>query len=138
MRDTDNPISSSFPSRRGSGYRICPICTRGFAGKPARQRTCSTRCSKEWSRSQKPKIKPPRFDVIEGRAIAVYDPDDLDAQDSLWRERGDYWESVAESARVRDKSAPLTIAGHGALVRVDGNSLVVRHGFTHYPHRRNE
>jgi len=138
MRHTDDPVSSSFPSRGGSGYRICPVCSRGFAGKPAKQRTCSTKCSKEWARSQKPKFKPPRFDVIEGRLPAIYDSDNLDWQDSSWRERGEYWDSVVKATRETDRSAPLSIAGHGALVRVDGNMLVVRDGFTHHPHRRVE
>lgn len=134
MRSDDSPITSPFPSHRGSGFRICPVCTRGFAGKPAKQQFCSTRCVGQWRRSKRLDSKPPRFDVIEGKRVELHDPEDLEAQDALWRERSTYWESVTGSTPPAGRST-LSLVGHGSLIRMDGNTLVVRSGFTHYPQR---
>jgi len=138
MRDHHNPLRANSPSLGPTRFRICPVCARTMAGKPSGQRCCSSRCAATWRRSKRADKKPPRFDIIQGRGPTVEDPADLDAQDALWRERGAYWESVADSMAAGDRSVSLTLAGHGALVRVDGNSLVVRHGFTHYPQARRE
>jgi CRISP-associated protein Cas1 len=138
MRDDDNAPKSIIPAPRSASYRICPVCTRGFGGRPPQQRCCSTRCAAEWMRKKRPDKKPPRFDVIEGRLPASADTYDIDAQDAAWGERGAYWESVAVSLAPRDRSVSLSVTGHGALMRVDGNSLIVRHGFTHYPEQRIE
>lgn len=138
MRDDDNAPKSVIPAPRSASYRICPVCTRGFGGRPPQQRCCSTRCAAEWMRKKRPDKKPPRFDVIEGRLSASVDTYDIDAQDAAWGERGTYWESVADSLAPRDRSVSLSVTGHGALMRVDGNSLIVRHGFTHHPQERIE
>jgi len=91
-----------------------------------------------WRRSDRPKVKPPRFDVVQKRTVVIDDPTDLDAEDELWQQRGAYWEAIADAGRAHQRSDTLTIAGHGALLRIDGNALVVRNGFTHYPQERCE
>lgn len=137
MRNDDKSSPSPFPAIRRSRARACPACERVFGGKSAVQVCCSSKCAVSWRRSKKSTAKPPRFNVIEGKHVELYDPDDLDAQDALWRERSMYWESVADSTPITGQST-LSLAGHGSLIRVDGNTLVVRSGFTHYPQRGHE
>jgi len=137
MRDDDNASDSTIPAPRSASYRICPVCSRGFGGVPPKQRCCSTRCAAEWMRKKRPK-KPARFDVIEGRATHSAHEYDLDAQGEIWGERGAYWESVADTLTARGRMSSVSVAGHGVLLRVDGNSLVVQHGFTHHPQQRIE
>ena len=57
---------------------------------------------------------------------------------SEWAERSEYW--IAESAkpkrkrRVRERnSKPLILTGHGTSLRIEGGSLLIKQGFTHYP-----
>ncbi len=62
-----------------------------------------------------------------------------EADDVLWAERGAYWqEQVDPEAREavfyrRRERKPLVLAGHGLRLHIHYGSLVVRHGFTHYP-----
>lgn len=60
--------------------------------------------------------------------------DDLD-----WAERCSYWGSdelkAPGSVRKYRYREPLIIAGHGASIRVDHDTLLVRAGFTHYPQK---
>jgi CRISP-associated protein Cas1 len=134
MRSDDKVPPTHFPAGHTSRTRVCPACERVFGGKPSSQQCCSTKCAVSWKRSKKPAIKPPRFNVIEGKRVELYDPDDISVQDDLWRERSTYWESVANATPTAAPST-LSIAGHGSLIRVDGNTLVLRSGFTHYPQR---
>src|SRR5690348_11520199 len=60
-----------------------------------------------------------------------------------WSERSEYWRVYREpSKRGRPKKfkyrEPLILCGHGARIRVDHNSLLVRNGFTHYPQKQDE
>lgn len=138
MRDDDNSSYSSFPSLGGPGPRICPNCERPIQHRPPDQRCCSSKCAFEWRRAQRPKCGlPPRFNFVKGGAQRSPDSGEID-EETAWASRGAYWESVLDSQRVTSRSSTLTLAGHGALLRVDGNSLVVRNGFTHYPQVRRE
>src|SRR5215469_8990722 len=138
MRDEHSASSFSFPAPQGAPYRICPVCERGFSA-PKVQRCCSTRCAADWRRKKRPDRKPRRFDVIADSLSPTSIPDaSEDDNEASWGERGSYWESVLESGQHRKATSSLGVAGHGALLRVEGNSLVVRHGFTHYPQQRRE
>lgn len=140
MRDDDNSSISSFPALGSPGPRICPNCERPIQHRPREQRCCSSKCAFEWRRAQRPKTGPrPRFNFVQGVTANSNDPSDIDDEDTAWASRGAYWESVIDSVRhAPSRSTTLTLAGHGALLRVDGNVLVVRNGFTHYPQVRRE
>jgi CRISPR-associated endonuclease Cas1 len=69
-------------------------------------------------------------------------PQDADDDDVSWAARGTYWEGTATSPKVtspwrRDRT-PLVLAGHGAQLRVDAGTLLVRNGLTHHPQVREE
>jgi len=138
MRHDDSASFSPFPAPLGAPYRICPVCERGFSA-PKVQRCCSTRCAADWRRKRRPDRKPRRFDLTGKKLTpaATFDVLEDDAEAS-WAGRGSYWESVLESVHHRKTTSSLGIAGHGTLLRVEGNTLVVRHGFTHYPQRQRE
>ena len=140
MRDDDNSSISSFPALGSPGPRICPNCERPIQHRPREQRCCSSKCASEWRRAQRPKSGlRPRFNFVHGVTATSNDPGEPEDEDTAWASRGAYWESVVDSARpTESRSATLTLAGHGALLRVDGNALVVRNGFTHYPQTKRE
>lgn len=57
---------------------------------------------------------------------------------SEWAQRSEYWQNDtandAPSRRRRERNAkPLILCGHGLSLRIEGGSLVIRDGFTHYP-----
>ena len=59
-----------------------------------------------------------------------------------WASRSDYWKvEFSTSRNLRRKrernTTPLILCGHGVSMRVEGGSLVVRDGFTHYPQEQN-
>lgn len=139
MRDDDNSSISSLPAIGSPGPRICPNCERPIQHRPREQRCCSSKCAFEWRRVQRPKSGlPPRFNFVQGVTVTS-DPGEIEDEDSAWASRGAYWESVVDSTRpTSSRSSTLTLAGHGALLRIDGNALVVRNGFTHYPQVRQE
>jgi len=65
------------------------------------------------------------------------------ASDNLdWFSRSEIWRSHRPVIRGRPKKfkyrEPLILCGHGAYVRVDHGSLLIRNGFTHYPQTRDE
>jgi len=59
-----------------------------------------------------------------------------------WCDRSEFWRSHRPTARRRPKKfqfrEPLILCGHGAHIRVDHASLLIRNGFTHYPQKREE
>lgn len=63
----------------------------------------------------------------------------LDADDQNWSDRSEYWRTYEPVRRGRRKKyryrEPLILCGHGANIRVDKNTLLVRNGFTHYPQK---
>jgi CRISP-associated protein Cas1 len=60
-----------------------------------------------------------------------------------WSDRNLYWTSEIQRAvtprrrRERQKQ-PLILCGHGVSLRVDGGTLLIRNGLTHYPQEREE
>ncbi len=65
----------------------------------------------------------------------------LEDDDLEWSERGLHWATQlrANDRRLakREKSRqPLTLAGHGVLLKVDAGTLLIRNGFTRYPQKQ--
>lgn len=68
------------------------------------------------------------------------------ADDTLWAERGEYWEGLAsipatKSPPGRNRRAerqPLILTGHGVRLQIHHGALVIRDGFTRYPQERQE
>jgi hypothetical protein len=57
--------------------------------------------------------------------------------------RNEHWISeahrAAKSRRRRERQKePLILCGHGVSLRVDGGTLLIRNGLTHYPQKREE
>lgn len=61
------------------------------------------------------------------------------ADDACWPARSEYWRTYEPVKRGRKKKyrfrEPLILCGHGAGVRVDHDTLLVRNGFTHHPQK---
>jgi CRISP-associated protein Cas1 len=60
-----------------------------------------------------------------------------------WADRNQHWiaefQSAAMPRRRRERQKdPLILCGHGISLRVDGGTLVIRNGLTHYPQPREE
>ena len=64
--------------------------------------------------------------------------------DELWAERARYWSEQTDPeveepvVYRRQERKPLILAGHGLRLRIHRGSLVVTHGFTHYPQKARE
>ena len=63
--------------------------------------------------------------------------------DTEWAERGAYWQKQATwkprgPKQKRKVRSPLVLGGHGVRLRIEGGSLLVQNGFTHYPQKREE
>lgn len=69
---------------------------------------------------------------------------DEEGDDLLWVERARYWQGdddpPTDRAVVyqRYERKPLVLVGHGLTLRIHRGTLLVRHGFTHYPQRARE
>ncbi len=65
---------------------------------------------------------------------------DLSEDDTEWADRSRYWNHqpprLKDKRRRRPSRDPLILAGHGVSLRVDAGTLLVRNGFTHYPHKQ--
>jgi CRISP-associated protein Cas1 len=67
---------------------------------------------------------------------------DEETDDNIaWATRSSLWKYRVEKASARRtkraKAQPaLVLAGHGVSLRVEGGSLAIRNGFTHYPQKR--
>jgi CRISPR-associated endonuclease Cas1 len=78
------------------------------------------------------------------RHTAVTAFEDESGDDELWAERGRYWSDQADpeadepTVYRRQDRKPLVLAGHGLRLRIHRGSLVVAHGFTHYPQKARE
>jgi CRISP-associated protein Cas1 len=73
---------------------------------------------------------------------AVLDQQD-DRDDLEWADRSAYWQQQAtwkprSTKQKRKVRSPLVLGGHGVRLRIDGGSLFVQNGFTHYPQKREE
>ena len=57
--------------------------------------------------------------------------------DARWRDRCELWAAEAssnEARKLRERSSePLILCGHGISLRIEGGTLLVKNGFTHYP-----
>jgi len=68
----------------------------------------------------------------------------IDNSDGIdWFERSNYWLTFKPKRKIGAPKKfyyrePLIICGHGARIRVDKNTLLVRSGFTHYPQKTKE
>ncbi|WP_256371370.1 CRISPR-associated endonuclease Cas1 [Phreatobacter aquaticus] len=67
----------------------------------------------------------------------------LNSNDCDWYQRSVYWSERAnrpheKGVRRGRRSQPLVLCGHGASLRIDAGTLLVRNGFTHYPQKREE
>jgi CRISP-associated protein Cas1 len=63
------------------------------------------------------------------------------ADDSFWAARSNMWSERLEYASIRKTKrakAPsaLTLAGNGVSLRIEGGTLAIRNGLTHFPQRR--
>ena len=63
------------------------------------------------------------------------------SDDHQWHVRSQLWSGkVAKIAGVRAKRerprTPLILSGHGVSLRIEGGSLTIRNGFTHYPEKQ--
>lgn len=62
---------------------------------------------------------------------------------SGWADRCQFWlrempATQPANSRRRQLRQPLIVTGHGASIRIDRGSLLVRGGFTHYPQEREQ
>jgi CRISPR-associated endonuclease Cas1 len=70
--------------------------------------------------------------------------DEDEGDDLLWAERARYWQEQAAPEEAeplfyrRQEAQPLVLAGHGLRLRVQRGTLVISHGFTHYPQKARE
>jgi CRISP-associated protein Cas1 len=60
-----------------------------------------------------------------------------------WLSRNEHWvseirQATAPRRRRERRKEPLILCGHGVSLRVDGGTLLVRNGLTHYPQQREE
>jgi len=56
------------------------------------------------------------------------------ARSAMWRNRN---EKASARLTKRAKAAPtVTLAGHGVSLRIEGGSLAIKNGFTHYPQKQ--
>jgi CRISPR-associated endonuclease Cas1 len=67
----------------------------------------------------------------------------MPAERDSWSSRNEHWISetckAAKSRRRRERrKEPLILCGHGVSLRVDGGTLLIRNGLTHYPQQREE
>lgn len=57
-----------------------------------------------------------------------------------WRDRCEFWSESPAPERQRKRrersSEPLILCGHGISLRVEGGTLAVKNGFTHYPQKQ--
>jgi hypothetical protein len=63
--------------------------------------------------------------------------------DTAWAERSAYWQQQAtwkprHPHQKRKVRSPLVLGGHGVRLRIDGGSLFVQNGFSHFPQKREE
>ncbi len=71
-------------------------------------------------------------------------PEEEVTDDLAWAERGAYWQDLADPPkpevffRKPRQRHPLVLTGHGVRLRIDKGTLLVRHGFTHYPQQASE
>lgn len=74
--------------------------------------------------------------------IAIPSTSEMTSSEFDWLARSEFWLSHRPLIRGRPKKylyrEPLILCGHGAHIRVDRASLLIRNVFTHYPQKREE
>jgi len=76
-------------------------------------------------------------------AISIDNPKLRIGDDLEWAERSEYWRAHEPAGRRGRRRKfkyrePLIICGHGARIRVDRGTLLIRNGFTHFPQKSEE
>lgn len=61
--------------------------------------------------------------------------------DRAWHDRAEIWsrralKHAAPRAKRERPRTPLILSGHGVSIRIEGGSLAIRNGFTHYPQKQ--
>jgi CRISP-associated protein Cas1 len=74
------------------------------------------------------------------RIVLVTQSNKPSGDDHSWRIRSELWNR--RSAKIANQRAkherpqtPLILSGHGVSLRIDGGSLLIRNGLTHYPQK---
>src|ERR1700730_1917755 len=79
---------------------------------------------------------------MDGISPAAFN-EDTGEDDTAWADRSACWQQQAtwrprHPHQKRKVRSPLVLGGHGVRLRIDGGSLLVQNGFTHYPQKREE
>jgi CRISP-associated protein Cas1 len=81
------------------------------------------------------RISPSSARNAAGHALENSIADDLD-----WLARSSYWKTQfvlnSQEPAKRQQAGPLVLCGHGVSLKVDAGTLLIRHGFTHYPQKQ--
>lgn len=61
--------------------------------------------------------------------------------DTAWKTRSGLWQrragkQIGGRAKRERQRQPLILFGHGVSMRIEGGSLAIRNGFTHYPQKQ--
>jgi CRISPR-associated protein Cas1 len=162
QHDDSGTLRSSPPT--APARNLCEHCGSTFVPKrQTKGRFCSATCFRSWwnDHGQREAAKKglSRLEQLraEGRdprsteraawkrKMAFRDTalrlDEAEAVDdeSLWAERGEYWQGIADprdglpSLWERRRAEPLLLSGHGVRIRIRHGALEIRHGFTHHP-----
>jgi len=81
--------------------------------------------------------------ILKGLGVEKYSHFKAAAEvEGDWHDRSEFWLLHRPAVRGRSKKylyrEPLILCGHGAHIRIDRASLLIRNGFTHYPQKREE
>lgn len=124
----------------------CEICQQPFTPPPPRrgqkpQRFCSRACSQEsWKHAVQPQASDKGAVTRWGSAPQAPPTAPTPDDDRVWAERGRLWSqrvvpvSPDTLPTRKRRSEPVVVAGHGVRFNIEQGALVIRNGFTHYPH----
>jgi CRISPR-associated endonuclease Cas1 len=127
--------------------RTCEGCGKPFRVNRVRpdrplQRFCSRACRHAWWRiAMQPKMSDAGAMARWGTPVHGQ-PDPVRSDDDrMWAERGRLWSQTVVPVEVDTpgpvrlrRGPPIVVAGHGARFNIEHGALVIRNGFTHYPH----
>jgi CRISPR-associated endonuclease Cas1 len=140
----------------------CRQCGTPFQATRNRRFYCSAACYRIWWQAHiqrdaaeagviRRTARPPTSSTTAQPAPAdpasapgEQDAAEVDADDTEWADRGDYWAAqIAQpirpvGKRKLAKPQALVLAGHGVQLRVQAGTLLVHEGLTHFPQRRRE
>ncbi len=78
---------------------------------------------------------------MSGNVRPTGETEEVDEDDSAWKLRSEMWQrraakqSSGRAKRERQRQ-PLILSGHGVSLRIEGGSLAIRNGFTHYQQKQ--